>query len=259
MKTRKTIVSVLSSLAIVFLLSSCEKEQQLGEGNASLQFTAVTGTSTLKSTSAPTPAAGLVINEFKINIGEIEFEFYDNPNDQFPDGESYSEFELEGPFEIDLVKNGNTQLSTLVAGITLPVATFDEIEFEFERSENRNSLMYGKTILVTGTINGIPFEYFSTIDEFAVEIEFERPVNLAETQNATITVSINLAAIFNPAMGGVDITGAKDGNGNGKLEIHENDNDGNRALASRIETAIYQAIEAKEEDDDDDDDDGDDD
>lgn len=221
-------------------LASCQKEEK---GNAKVSFQAV-NTRTMMKTA---PATGVVINSFMVNIDEIEFEFYDSDDDAYPDGETYSEFELQGPFEIDLVKDGNTQLTNLVTGITLPQTRFDEIEFEFELSENRASELFGRSILVRGTINGVPFVYFSTIDEFEVEIEFEPPVDLTVAGGVSVTVSIDLAAIFDPARGGVDITRATDGNNNGTIEIHLLDNDGNRALADRIDDAIWRAIDTIEE------------
>jgi len=222
------------------LLGSCAKED---EGNARVSFQAVNSGARMKTT----PVAGVVVNSFKVNIDEIEFEFYDSPNDQYPDGETYSELELQGPFEVDLVNNGNTQLTNLVTGVQLPQATFDELEFEFERSENRASPLFGRSILVQGTINGVPFEYFSTMDEFEVELEFEPPVDLTAAGGVSVVVSIDLAAIFDPTRGGVDISRATDLNGNGRIEIHLLDNDGNRALADRLDDAIWNAIDTIEE------------
>ena len=239
MKSKILLMTFVGILMTGFL-GSCGKEDK---GNAKVSFQAVNSGTRMKTT----PVTGVVINSFKVNIDEIEFEFYDSPNDQFPDGESYSELELEGPFEVDLVSNGNTQLTNLVAGVQLPQATFDELEFEFERSENRASPLFGRSILVQGTINGVPFEYFTTMDEFAVELEFEPPVDLTVAGGVSVVVSIDLAAIFNPLQGGVNISGARDGNGNGTIEIHLLDNDGNRALADRLDDAIWNAIDTIEE------------
>ncbi|HSV88168.1 MAG TPA: hypothetical protein VLH61_05955 [Bacteroidales bacterium] len=239
MKTKLTIGTLVLFMAGAFL-TSCGKED---EGNAKVSFQAV-NTKTMMKTA---PVAGVVVNTFKVNIDEIEFEFYDSDDDAYPDGEKYSEYELEGPFEVDLVRDGNTQLTTLVTGIELPKTGFDEIEFEFELSENRASELFGKSILVKGTLNGVPFEYFSTIDEFEVEVEFEYPVDLSAAGGVSVIVSIDLASIFDPTRGGVDISQATDGNGNGTIEIHLLDNDGNRVLADRIDDAIWKAIDSIEE------------
>jgi len=236
----KQIFGTLLMVVFAAFFSSCQKEEQ---GNTRVSFQAVNNRTLMKTT----PAQGVVVSSFKVNIDEIEFEIYDSANDAYPDGELYSEIEMNGPFEIDLVKDGNTQLATLVTDISLPVTKFDEIEFEFERSENRASDLFGKSILVRGTINGVPFEYFSTIDEFEVEAEFEPPVDLTVAGRVSITVSIDLAAIFDPLRGGVDISRATDGNGNGTIEIHLHDNDGNRVLADRIDDAIWRAIDTIEE------------
>ena len=60
-------------------------------------------------------------------------------------------------------------------------------------------------------------------------------------------MSIDLAAIFNPMLGGVNISGATDLNGNGTIEIHLLDNDGNRVLAELLDDAIWKAIDTIEE------------
>ncbi len=239
MKT-KTLLLTLVLLVFAGLMGSCTKEEK---GNTSVKFQAVNTGARLKTSAA----AGVVVNTFKVNISEIEFEFWDDDDDKYQDGLTFSELELSGPFEIDLVKNGNMQLNDLVAGITLPETGFDEIEFEFETSRIRTSELFGKSILVKGTINGKPFEYFSTIDEFEVEIEFEEPVNLTQANGVTVIISIDLAAIFDSSRGGVDISGATDGNGNGTIEIHLNDNDGNRTLADRLDDAIWNAIDTIED------------
>lgn len=235
MKT-KTVLFTLVLLIFAGFMGSCTKEEK---GNTSIKFQAINTGARLKTAAA----TGVVINTFKVNISEIEFEYWDDDDDKYPNGMPFSEIELKGPFEVDLVKNGNMQLTNLVAGFNLPETGFDEIEFEFKTSRNRASELFGKSILVKGTINGKPFEYFSTIDEFEIEIEFDEPINLAHTNGVTVIISIDLASIFDSARGGVDISNATDGNGNGIIEIHLHDNDGNRALASRLDDAIWRAID----------------
>ena len=68
-------------------------------------------------------------------------------------------------------------------------------------------------------------------------------------------VSFDIQALFDPAQGGIDITAAQDRNGNGTIEIYEDDPDGNENLADKIEDRLDDIIEAFEDDDDEDDDD----
>ena len=90
-----------------------------------------------------------------------------------------------------------------------------------------------------------------TDEEFDMEIEFKKPFDLSDVENVIVMVSFNVQALFNPAQGGIDITSAQDKNGNGIIEIHEDDPDGNKNLADKIEDRLDDIIEAFEDDDDD--------
>jgi len=227
---------------VAFLWTSCEKEDGLKDGNAAIKFQGVYNPgSTMQAKSLA--LSGVAIQSFSINISEIEFEFDD---DNSNNGLVYSEIELKGPFEIDLVKDGQGQVVTLINDLNLPRAGYDEIEFEFDKNENPVSTMYRKTVDIRGTINGTPFVFFSD-EEFELEIEFEDPVDLSEVESAIIMVSFDVQALFDPARGGVDISNAQDGNGNGIIEIYEDDPDGNKKLAEKIEDRFEDVIEAFED------------
>jgi hypothetical protein len=235
------LIKVAMIVLLAVFLSSCEKDDDLQNGNTLLKFKGVYNPGMQAKSS---DLNGVVIETFTINIEEIEFEFDDNNNNN---GLTYSEIKLRGPFEIDLVKDGQGQVVNLINGLNLPETGYSEIEFEFEKSEDPISEMYKKTILIKGTINGTPFIYF-TEEDFEMEIEFEDPVDLSEVEQAIIMVSFDVHALFDPAQGGVDISNAKDGNGNGIIEIYEDDPDGNEDLAEKIEERLDDIIEAFEED-----------
>jgi hypothetical protein len=239
MKTQNLLKSLLI-IALVVFLSSCEKDTILESGNAAIKFKGVYNSDIQAKSSA---LSGVAIETVTINIEEIEFEFDDDNNNN---GLTYSEIKLKGPFEIDLVKDGQGMVVTLIDDLNLPETGYDEIEFEFDKSENPISEMYKKTILIKGTINGTPFIFF-TEEEFEMEIEFEDPVDLSEVQSAIIMVSFDVQALFDPTQGGIDITAAQDGNGNGIIEIFEDDPDGNEKLAEKIEDHLEDVIEAFEE------------
>ncbi len=106
--------------------------------------------------------------------------------------------------------------------------------------------MYGKSIRIEGTINGTPFIFWSD-EEIEIEIEFEELVYLDEVSRAVLTVSFDLSSLFNPAVGGIDITSATDGNQNGIIEIYPGDPDGNSNLAEQILEKIELIAEAYED------------
>lgn len=153
--------------AVIMLLPAafigCEQNDDL-EGidskKVTVQFRADNGTTTRSAAQGETR---LMLDEvvnvlnFKINVAEIEFDFDDDFDDdhklatQF--GETYSsddDLELKGPFEVDLILNGDLQAKTLFSGLELPNVAFEEIEFEMKKNRNENSVLYNQTILIDG-------------------------------------------------------------------------------------------------------------
>ncbi len=224
-------------LSLALLVSSCNDEK----ADVGIKFTATNATTATKSAALE----GVVIESFKINVQEIEIEFNDD-DPLFASDSVATDYELEGPFEINLMEEGNTLESMLVTNIELPYAAYDEIEFEFEESENSISDMFGKSMLVEGTINGTPF-IFWTDEEIEVEIEFEETVYLDEASQAVLVVSFDISSMFNPLAGGIDISNAADTNENGIIEIYPEDPDGNSDLADMLWENIEDAIEAFED------------
>jgi hypothetical protein len=244
------VIKTLTLISIALIFFSCSKDDSL-KNKTKIKFESTNLTSKTTSLKS-TLAESVVIESFKINIEEIEIEFNDD-DPLFATDSVATDYELEGPFEIDLIKNGNSLETFITGNVQLPSAAYDEIEFKFRESDNSISLMYGKSVLIEGTINGTPF-IFWTDEEIEVEIEFEEIVYLDEASQAVLTVSFNLASLFNPALGGIDISNATDGNQNGIIEIYPEDPDGNNDLADLIWEKIEDIIEAFEEDGDDDDD-----
>lgn len=238
MRKSATITRIaILSMVFAFIFISCDKDET--EGGLSLKFKATENT--IKSS----PADNIVLESFVINIGEIELEFDDN-DPMFETDSIASDIELEGPFEVDLMKNGDPLSTAIVQNVELPQAAYDEIEFEFSESEDPTSDLLGKSILVKGTINGTSFVFW-TDEEVEMEIEFENDVYLEEAQMAVITVAIDVLALFDPLQGGMNISEATDGNGNGVIEIFPEDPDGNEDLADQLLDKLEDIIEAFED------------
>lgn len=248
MKTLNLFKAVMI-ISLAAFLSSCEEDDNnlKSQSQTAIKFGATYQTA--KSTLAKsTHAEGVVIESFKINIEEIEIEF-DDDDPLFETDSFADDYELDGPFEIDLMKDGNALETTIINDLELPSAAYDEIEFEFSESENSTSDMYGKSIWIEGTIDGTSFIFWSD-EENEVEIEFDELVNLEEASKAVLKVSFELGNLFDPEAGGIDITSATDGNENGTIEIYPEDPDGNSDLADLICEKIEDIIEAFEEDED---------
>lgn len=199
--------------------------------------------------------ANISLSAFWINIEEFELEIeyegeYESEYESEAGGETEEEwdddgyydfedeFELEGPFEVDLLA-GQVELMN----ISVPVGEFEELEFEFDKSTNPESELFGKSILVTGTLEGMPFVFWHDFNE-EVEVDFEDvEQNITITEGTeSITINFDITAIFNHDFG-VDLSMAADGNGDGTIEISPMDEDGNNALAHAIKEAIKMHIE----------------
>ncbi|MFO7923074.1 MAG: hypothetical protein R6U58_05215 [Bacteroidales bacterium] len=255
MKTVKNF-SILFKKSILFLfalalLSSCSKDD-IEKGGVGFLFKAIYlnpgSSASLKSASASNEeelSNSVIVETFKINISEIELEF-DDDDPLFATDSFASDIELEGPFEIDLMLEGMALEAFIADNVELPVAAYEEIEFEFEENENSISEMFKKTILVKGTIDGTPFVFWHD-EDFDMEIEFDNTVHLDEAKQAIITVSFDIVSMFDPSNGGVDISAAMDENQNGIIEIYPDDPDGNETLADRLMDRIEDVIDAFED------------
>lgn len=239
----------LLNLAVVFsiavLASSCkdDDDNESTQNETAFKFTSTYPTT--KSSAFQSGASGVTIESFQINVEEIEIEF-DDEDPLFASDTVATDFELEGPFVVNLMDSGNTLQTTVVSSVELPEAAYDEIEFKFRESEDENSDMFEKSILIHGEIDSVPFVFWSD-EEIEVDIEFEEFVFLDEASRSILTISFDLGALFNTNAGGVDLSSATDDNGNGIIEIYPDNPDDNDDLTESIWDRIEDIIEAFEE------------
>ena len=170
------------------------------------------------------------LEKFIVNFKEIELEFQDDFYN------SKDEIELKGPLEIDLLSG---KLISLI-NIEIPNGIYEEIEFEFDKSENSKSEMFGKSMKMTGAINGVPFEFWHDFDE-EIEIDFEDSNKNLVINNNTSEVIINFN--LNTVVDMVDFSKATDNDGDGVITISPQDLDGNNALAQQLKDAIKAHID----------------
>jgi hypothetical protein len=232
----KKLKSLLGIITLVIVLASCSSDGESTQNTLNIVARATYSPAANKTTLNN----DVVLTSFKINLREIEFEFAEGSNDDDDDSngdsdddgfyDSDDEFELYGPFELDLL-NQNTPVTT----VTVPNGTYEEVEFKLHKSTNSASPMFNKSIEITGTINGTPFVFWHDIDE-DFEIDFEDAnQNLVISNN-----SYDLVFDFdlNQVLSLVDLSSAVDGDGDGVIEIGPNDTDGNQALANLLENSI---------------------
>lgn len=231
------------------LLTSCsgdEDENLKLEGKGELLVTAKATYSTGANKAGLEAKTGsnIEVNQFLLNIKEIELELDDDmdddddqwDNDGYFDGED--EIELQGPFELNLLDG---EISLL--DITVPNGIYEELEFEFDKSEDDSSELFGKSVLVKGTIDGTSFVFWHDFEE-DVEVDFEDAQTdiIVESDQNHVEISFDLSKIIN-ATSGVNLAEAKDGNEDGVIEISPEDNDGNNELAERLKELIKDYVD----------------
>lgn len=230
MKNKKILLSLL---AVIFTAVSCSddsNDSSNGPDNLTIQAKANYSGNNGRMDGA------VSISEFKINLKEIEFEldedYYDEDDDDYGDGYygDDDEFELTGPFEIDLL-SGQTTITT----INIPNGVYEEVEFKMHRNRNSSSDLYNKSIQIKGTIGTTPFIFWHNVEEdFEIDYEDAGQNLIISDNTATIVFEFDLDAV----LANVDLSSANDGNGDGLIEISPNDPDGNQGLANTIKEKI---------------------
>jgi len=242
------------ALLALLLFTNCSDDNDddpTGQLRLSARATFDGGTSA-KSTTAKTINADLEITEFLLNVREFElelddddFEFDDDDSledDDLWDDDGYldsdDEIELEGPFELDLLDGQITFINTEV-----PNGRFEELEFEFDASTDPQSELFGKSILIHGSYQGTPFEFWHDFEE-ELEVDFDdRSLDIIISGNTeSLVIDFDLSLLFNSNLG-IDLTQAQDGNEDGLIEISPTDEDGNNALAQQIKEQIKDVID----------------
>lgn len=217
--------AIALSLALVF--TACSSDD---DGRASDRGTLKIAATANYSDALSKAGDNVSLTKFLINFKEIELElkegFYNSDDD----------IELKGPFEIDLL---SANLIPLV-NVDIPNGIYEEIEFEFDKNENPNSELFGKSMKMTGEINGTPFTFWHDFED-EIEIDFEDSSRNLVIDNNTreVVINFNLATVINM----VDLSTATDNDGDGVIMISPTDEDGNNALAKKLRQAIKAQIE----------------
>ncbi|HLV39911.1 hypothetical protein [Xanthomarina sp.] len=240
---RKTYLNLGLSLLTVAFISSCSNDNDdkiNGQGNLQLKIGSNMPSSTSKTyANSRGTNSTLEISDFLINIKEFELEFDDDYN---MGGNGYygsdDEIEFEGPFELNVLSN-----EFIIVDVTIPNGVYEEIEFEFDKSENANSLLYNKSILIKGTIDTVPFVFWHDFED-EIEVDFEdTDINIIiNNDNNQLTINFDLAGVFD-GLTGVDLSEAVDGNGDGVIEISPIDTDGNNQIAQQIKEKLKLMID----------------
>lgn len=194
----------------------------------------------------------ITLEEFLVNVQEIELEAdtedsnndgddSDTEDDTWDDNGTYDsedEIELQGPFTLDLLQG-----SFSLVDVEVPTGVFEEIEFEFAKNEDSSSDLFEKSILISGTYDAIPFEFWHDFED-EVEVDFEDNVEdiSVTTNNNSVEINFDISALLDD-VNGVDLSQAVDGDGDGIIEINPTNVDGNGDIADQLKDKLKEVID----------------
>lgn len=237
MKTKKRSALQMMTLMLFgsMLFVACN-DDPAANGTVILKMNATspTGSSISGRTQATT-----VITDFKVSIREVEFE-YDQADAHFKTDSSFNEdVKLKGPFVLDVLDQ-NAFVDQLITTVDLPNARYEEVEFKLHKNTDTGA-MNGKSIWITGTIDGKPFIFWhDTDEEFEIDFANVETDLIINGNTAAMIINLQLDRLFSTIKGGVNLSMAKDGDLDGVIEINPGsiDNDGNKDLAHAIKTLL---------------------
>lgn len=237
MKSLKTIIGIM----ILSIASTSCSNDSGSTGNMTISAKATYINPSSKTTT------GVVLNSFKINIREIEFNLAalagksggaDDNGPGWDDNGSFDssdEASLLGPWELDLLNQ-----STPITTVTVPNGTYSEVEFKLSPSIIATSPIFGKTVEITGTINGVPFVYWNNFDQ-KYEIHYQDASQNLVVSSGSYDLVFNYD--LNQVVDAIDLSSAVDGDGDGVIEIGPTDTDGNNALALAFHDHMHDGTE----------------
>ncbi|RTZ01253.1 hypothetical protein EKM02_06895 [Flavobacterium sp. RSP49] len=234
--------SILALLTLV--ISSCTNDPASG-GNVTLKASAVS-TTAKTSLNARTAASTVVFTDFKINIGNIEFET-DMEDAMYSMDPKYDDVKLNGPFLLDLL-DPNLTLSPFITSVNVPNARYEEIEFKFEKSTLLDE-MNGKTYLIKGTINGKPFIIWSDEDaELELDFEDQNKDFTINSNDLSLNIKIHLDALMNKLTTLADQGLLLDTDGDGVIEISTGNDDSHNDIGDFIKNLLENEIDLDDND-----------
>jgi|GEM_PF-671023 len=225
--------SVTSSISLKMSASTSNGSNLINGRAASASNSRLSGSAT----------AGITITDVKVNVRDIKFDF-DKGDRHFHEAEfkkdsAYSgdnDAKLKGPFLVDLMSAG-TFVDQVITSVNLPNAKYEQVRFKLVPDSVAGDML-GKSILITGKIDTIPFIFWHKRNvNFGAKFNDHNPTDSTlNTTGTAVTMAIHfeLDKILNALNGGVNLTKAVDGNKDGVITIDPNNDDGNKWLADQI-------------------------
>ncbi len=230
----------LLALSLSLILASCSSKSSVN-GTVAVKMAGSTASgSTTSSGRLATDPSGrtqgvIVLTSVKMNFRDIKFEVDDNHKKSSTDT-TYEDVKLKGPFLFELLSANTFALQT-ISSVSVPNGNYKDIKFKFAKVIS-NDAMNGKSISISGTINGAAFEFWSDTPE-SLKINFiDKTKNVIINNNDVgLTIKMGLDQMLKLIQGAI-ITGLTDKNNNGKIDIDPNNSDGYNDLYVAIKNAL---------------------
>ncbi len=234
-------ISILALIA--FAISSCSEDTSTS-GSVSIKAAVVSKTG--KTSSTGRTSSTVVINDFKINLGNIELEI-DEDDDRYSSDPVFEDVKLDGPFLLDLLEPNKPQ-SQFITSIEVPNAKYEEIKYKFTKSLITGDLL-GKTFIIKGTINNKPFVLWSDKD-IELELDFKDPSKdfLINDNRVALYIKIQLDALMAELNSLANNGLLVDNDDDGTIEITTGDDDGNSSIGDKLKDLIEKETYLDDED-----------
>ena len=230
----------ISILALSLALASCSSKSSVN-GNVTVKVAAGTtsGSTTsggrLATSSAGRTQAVIVLTSVKMNFRDIKLEV-DEDHKKSNSDSTYEDVKLKGPFLFELL-SANTFVLQTISSLSVPNGNYEEMKFKFAKVVS-NDDMNGKSISISGTINGKGFEFWSDTPQ-SIKIDFsDKDSNIiVNNDDVSVTIKMGLDQILALLQNAI-ANGLVDTNNNGKFEIDPLNTDGNFNLHGAIKIAL---------------------
>lgn len=236
---------ILILALLVIMISSCTDNSSTSK-NGNVTLKASTSSITGLTFSSARMASTIVITDLKINIGNIKFET-DEDDDRYNEEPSHEDVKLTGPFLLDLL-DANKTLSQTIASLAIPNAKYEEIKIKFETGIEVGD-MFGKSILIRGTIDGKQFVFWSDKD-VELELDFNEPSKdfTVNSNDISLNIKIQLDALMTKFASLASQNLLLDTDGDGIIEISTKNDDGHHDIGESIRELLEHEIHLDDKD-----------
>lgn len=247
MKTIRNLMFTLklstALMITVMVFSSCSDEDPSPNGIVNLTVTGAGNPTIDNARTGARAKAEVTFTDFQISIRDVVFKT-DNDDDGVLDDST--EVSFRGPYQLDLL-SGNDALSQTIGSVEVPNGIYDELRFKFHKDEDLSpeEPLYDRSIFIKGTIDGTPFEMWHDTSE---NLDVAKNSGGVVVNNNVVNVSVVFTIDqFLNSLVEIDLGNARDGNGDGLIEINPNDEDGNKELAEELKKNIKASADLLDE------------